>query len=87
MTLLTFTDVATDFAVRSRRLTSLPTSSAVACVAYGFVGTCDDDDFVDRVCLSGLVNHFFYLFESGSRFIDNPYPASIVRRVEVDIAE
>ena len=30
MTLLTFTDVATDFAIRSIRLTSLLTSSAVA---------------------------------------------------------
>ena len=88
ITLLTLTVVVTDFAVRRRRLTSLLTSSAVASPMVSLVGpTCDDDDFVERMRLSGLVNHFFNLFESGSRFIDDPYLAYIVRAVEVDIAE
>ena len=86
MTLLSFTDGAADFAVRSRRLTSLLTSSAVASAMVSVVPPTMTIS-VDRVCISGLVDHLFNLFELGSRFFDNTYLASIARAVEVDITQ
>ena len=85
MTLLSFTDGATGFAVCSRRPTSLLTSSAVASPMVSVTMTISLIGFVFVLPASSI--NVFNLFESGSRFFDDTYLASIVRVVEVDITQ
>ena len=88
MTLLSFTDGATGFAVCSRRPTSLLTSSAVASPMVSVVPPTMTISLIGFVfVLPASSINVFNLFESGSRFFDDTYLASIVRVVEVDITQ